>query len=163
MAASTESQASSWPPRNQGSAPSGDCSAAMATTVCRSWSAVSTPGTSGRSSGTRQGSGRVIHGGLAGRDGGLVGVDDEALADQRVQQALEGAGQPGPAGEVPDEQPVVGADDGGVPVDPDGALEPPKGSVQRVRVMGVGGLQPDRGEPLPQLVAAVDPDVPALV
>src|SRR3954447_8107539 len=166
MAASTMSQASSCPPRNHGTDPSADCSAAMAATVCRTWSALSTPGTSGRSgSGTGE-SRRLLVGradGVPALAAGLGGVDDEALPQDRVQPPLGRPGQPRASGQVPDEQPVVGAGQRGVAVDADRALEPPVGGVQGVGVVRAGGLQTDGGQPLPQLVAAVDPDVPTVV
>src|SRR3712207_9507100 len=43
--------------------------------------------------------------------------------------------------QVPDQQPVVGADGGAVALHADGALEPPERRVQRVRVVLLAGDQ----------------------
>src|SRR6476469_5857354 len=141
MAASTESQGSSCSPRAQGRAPSASCWAAIQPTVSRTWSADSTPGSSGRNpdAGSAGDSGalpsRVAVAGRHGhirapRDRRLVGVDDQALAEDGVEQPLGGAGQPGAVRQVPDQEPVIGPDGGRVALDPERALETPEGCVQ---------------------------------
>src|SRR5260370_23174774 len=106
MAASTWFQGSACRPSSQGMHPSARCTEAMARAVWSASPAVRTPGTSG---GT---------------------VDDEALAEERVQCAL---GQPdgsGPAHDVPDQEAVVLADQPRlVVVRPPEAAQPP---VERV-------------------------------
>ena len=77
--------------------------------------------------------------------------------------ALGGPREPRPLREVPDQQPVVGADQRRVGVHADGALEPPERGVQGVGVVAGAGHQAGSGEPGAQHVGAVDADVPALV
>src|ERR1700735_1181170 len=124
IAHSTWSHGSTWP-SGQGIAPSGRWTAAIERAVCR------TPG---------GGAGRAGSAGLAWRMGWnlatvraerrcrfrLPGVDEQALADERVERGLRQPGKRGLAHDVPDEQPVVGADSRvRVVVHADRALEPP--------------------------------------
>src|SRR5207302_3794017 len=67
--------------------------------------------------------------------GRLAGVEDEALAEHGVQGTLEQPHALGGVGDVPDEEPVVQAYEGGsVVVDTRRALQPP---VRRVQGVGV--------------------------
>src|SRR2546423_15338978 len=119
MAASTWSHGSTSPPGNHGTAPHGSCAPAMLAAVAATSTVDSTPGSSGSDTVTLR----------------LVRVQHETLADQRVEQALGAARQPRPGGDVPDQEPVVGAHGGRVAVYAGGALEPPVRRVQRVRVV----------------------------
>src|SRR4051812_4618831 len=103
IAHSTWSHASVCPSA-QGSAPLGCCARAMLSTVSRSSSEVRS------CTGHRR----------------LAQVDDDALADQRVEQSLGYSCRPGGAHHVPHEQPVVGLHQRVVAlVDTDCALDPP--------------------------------------
>src|SRR5215469_5655700 len=69
-------------------------------------------------------------------------VDDEALADQRVQGPVSELRGGGLAHDVPDQQPVVGAGKRVlVVVHADCALQPPVGRVQCVRVVMLADVQ----------------------
>src|SRR5690606_22325884 len=132
ISASVWFHASAWPPGNHGTIPEGSCHSAIASTVSRSWSAVTIPSmsTSWWSDGTRSDRGTVrlpargaaVAAGRAAllgprrglpprrgraRLGGLVGVHHEALAQYRVEQPLRGARQRRSLRDVPHEQPVV--------------------------------------------------------
>src|SRR5438309_1910885 len=88
------------------------------------------------------------------RMGRLAQVDDQALADDRVQQPLGDPGEARGAHHVPDQQPVVTGDERVlVLLDPHGALQPPVRRVQGVRVMTGDRLEAGLLEALAQLVA----------
>src|SRR5438874_4941309 len=93
MVASTWFQGSQWPPGNHGIIPSASCTAAIESTVADRSARSRTPGTSS--------------GGTAGLR--LDGVDHQALADQRVESALEQPHRTGSGGDVPHEEAVVEA------------------------------------------------------
>ncbi len=97
--------------------------------------------------------------GLAGRRAApLGGIDDEALADERVEGGLGHLGEGGLAHDVPDQQPVVGPHgEMVVVVHPDRALQPPVGRVQPVRVVAARGGQARRGQLRGQLGPGEDP------
>src|SRR4051812_29875400 len=101
MAASTWFHGSECPPGNQGIMPSASCTSAMVLTVAATSSASRTPGISGSCTGRLLWSGQ--------RGGGLGGVHDEALADQRVEGVLDEAHGAGRVGDVPRQEPMVGA------------------------------------------------------
>src|SRR6266536_722790 len=102
MAHSTWFQGSMWPPGVHGMAPDGSWAAAIVPAVARTMSASSSPGSSGRS-------GRRIGGDLRRRR--FDRVDDQALAEERIERVLDRAGKPRALHDVPDQHPVVGAND----------------------------------------------------
>ena len=119
IAASTESHGSSCPPRNHGQRAVGVLLGGDPGDGRRAPGPRSGPraAPAGQPAGQRAAAVRSRSAGppppapAAGATAGLVGVDDEALAEQRVQQPLGGAGEPRPLRQVPDQQPVVGADE----------------------------------------------------
>src|SRR5690606_19442638 len=94
IAASTWFHGSVCPPGYQGIAPESSCASAIEPAVWTTSRAEITPGTAGTS-------------GRGTRRSRLAQVDHEALADQRVEQPLGGAGDPGPLHQVPHQEPVV--------------------------------------------------------
>src|ERR1022692_3604522 len=107
-------------------APSRCCTAAIAAPVALTSSAVKMPATSGTQ---KDGRGRCELSGWRM----LVRVDDEALADQRIQGLISEPGNRRLAHDVPDQQPVIAARERVIiVVHADRALEPPVGRVQRV-------------------------------
>src|SRR5699024_4236538 len=94
------------------------------------WSGIAGhPGSLGRR-GRGGGGGRGGPGRCAGR---AAGVDHEALAEHRVQEALGPAGGGGGLRDVPDQEAVVGLDEGVVVVGgADRALQPPVRAVEGV-------------------------------
>src|SRR5438552_6349714 len=148
MAASTWFQGSQWPPGNHGIMPSASCTAAIDSTVAATSARSRMPGTSG--------------GGTSGLR--LDGVDDQALADEGVEAALDQPHRAGAGGEVPDEEAVVDAGQRGVVVAyAHDALEPPVGRVEGVGVVGAGDGEPRPAQLGRQLPGAVDADVATLV
>src|SRR6202042_3624048 len=126
-------------PSGQPMAPSGCWPAAMLRPVASTCSAVRTPGTDGSTEpgGTR--AGRAAPARLSRRGMcplRLLGrVDDEALADERIEHVLGEPGRGRLLHDVPDQHAVIGAGQRMVVVThPDRALEPP---VRRVQCMGV--------------------------
>src|SRR6266516_3088984 len=106
-------------------APSHCWTAAMACPVLRISSAVRMPATSGTQAAARD------RWELSGWDM-LVRVDDQALADQRVQRLVGDPGHGRLAHDVPDEQLVEGAGQRmAVVAHANGALHPPVRRVQR--------------------------------
>src|SRR4051794_13072976 len=129
--------------------PSANWIDAMASTVSSSSAAVTTPSTSGR---------RCSR--VTSTD--LLRINDEALAEHRVERAVEGGGPAGLAHDLVGEEVVVSAHRprAGV-VEPEGALQPPVRRVQRVRVVRAAQPQAGRLELLLELVLAVDAHVTA--
>src|SRR5215472_15792063 len=73
-------------------------------------------------------------------------VDHEALAYQGVETAFGEPDQPGPAHDVPDQEPVVLAHwPGSVVIRADEAAQPPVGHVQGVGMVGAGHTQAGGG------------------
>src|SRR5262249_46049541 len=89
-------------------------------------------------------------------------VDHEALAYQGVETRLGEPDQPGPAHDVPDQEPVILAHwPGSVVVRADEAAQPPVGHVQGVGVAGAGHAQAGGRQPGPELVTAIDSNMAA--
>src|SRR5579875_1457530 len=98
MAASTWFQGSACCPSSQGMQPSGRWTAAMACAVCSACAALRRPGSSGNT------------------------VEDQALAQDRVERLLATTDEAGPVDDVPDQETVVLTDrPGPVVVRPDQA------------------------------------------
>src|SRR5215472_2250441 len=77
----------------------------------------------------------------------LLRVENEALADERIEGGLRQPGQRGTAHDVPDKQLVVAAYGRVlVVVDADRAFQPPVGRVQAVRVVAACHLEACPGE-----------------
>src|SRR5437588_12326469 len=103
MAASTWFQGSAWPPGNHGIIPSPSCTAARDATVAATSASSRSPASSVLPTTT-------LVGAHAGADLELDGVDDQALAQHRVERPLGGPHPGTGADDVPDEEPVVEAD-----------------------------------------------------
>src|SRR6266508_5494250 len=138
--------------------------AAMLRPVARMSSAFKIPGTAGSSCRRMRMLRQILHlrGGAVRRLVGFPEVDDDALAEYRVQRPF---GQPGNGWalhDVPDEQPVVGTRQRmTIVMDADGAFQPPVQRVQAVRVVVPADDEPGPLELELQLGARVDADVPA--
>src|SRR5688500_12573756 len=96
MAASTWFQGSAWPPGNHGLIPSRSWTAAMVPTVSAASRASRIPATSGSDTD------RPF-------DDGLLDVDDQALADDRVERPLQQPRRTRSLHQVPDQEPVIEA------------------------------------------------------
>src|SRR5215470_2275263 len=89
-------------------------------------------------------------------------VDHEALTYQGVETALGEPDQPGPAHDIPDQEPVVLAHwPGSIVVGADEAAQPPVGHVQGVGMVGAGHAQAGGRQPGPELVTAIDSNMAA--
>src|SRR5262252_8992504 len=89
-------------------------------------------------------------------------VDHEALAYQGVETALGEPDQPGPAHDVPNQEPVILAHwPGPVIVRADETAQPPVGHVQGVGVVRAGHAQAGRRQQGPELVTAIDSNMAA--
>src|SRR3954453_1872454 len=146
IAASTWFHTSVCVPSLHGNAPSACCTRAMEAAVARTSAGDRGPSRAGMSA-----------------DMGLAQVDDQALADQRVQRPFGQPGDPRPLHDVPDQQPVVRRHERvPVVVHTDRTLDPPVRRVEPVCMLAAledqaGGLDlPD------EVVTGVDPDMPAL-
>ena len=96
-----------------------------------------------------------------GGGGRLLQVEHKALAEQRVEGALEQADGAETAGDVPDQEAVVEADGGHVVApDADQTAQPPVGDVQGVGVVGAGEAQAGPGQAPGQVAPPVDAHVP---
>src|SRR5207247_9023374 len=98
-------------------------------------------------------------------DGGRAGgVQDQALADERVEDALEAAHSRGRVGDVPDQEAVVETDERRpVVVHARRALQPPVRRVQGVGVVGPGHEEAGGAQTGRQLAGTVDAGGGALV
>src|SRR5689334_12857167 len=155
IAASTRFHGSVWPPGTHGMLPSGCCTVAIASTVSVISSRVRMPATSGRVR-----SAKAALPPSPRRRCDLLAVEDDALAEHRVERAF---GDRSPARIVLDEmaEEVVVATDGSRVriVEPVRALEPPVGRVECVRVVRAAQQAPRAFDLQLELVLPVDAHV----